>query len=276
MRPYAKEQVWPHVLSAAREHALKPGDAFKECAQDCPEMVVVPSGSFTMGGFNNAQPRHLVTFARAFAVSKYELIFAEWNACVAAGGCNGYKPQESGWGGKEPINEVNWDDAQAYVAWFSRMTGKLYRLLSEAEYEYVMRAGTTTAYPWGDDIKLDGTAMAACDGCGSEWDNKRPALAGSFPPNKFGLYDMTGNVWEWTEDCSHNSYVGAPKDGSAWGGDCSRRILRGGSWYDPPSVLRSWYRKSDFPSVRNDGIGFRVARTLSAGTGATTTAPSVR
>jgi formylglycine-generating enzyme required for sulfatase activity len=273
--PYMRAQVRPHVLSAAGERARKPGESFKECAQDCPEMIVVPAGSFTMGsppseqGSGNVErPQHTVTFAKPFAVSKYELTFADWDACVTGGGCNGYRPNDQRWTprGTHPVITVSWDDTQAYVAWLSLVTGKSYQLLSEAEYEYAARAGTKTAYPWGDNIKLNGQAMANCNGCGSQWDNQETAPVGSFPPNKFGLYDMVGNILAWTEDCVHGNYNGAPADGSAWleanGGDCSNRVLRGGSWgYDPEnlrSASRGWLN-SDF---RFSGIGFRVARTL--------------
>ena len=126
------------------------------------------------------------------------------------------------------------------------------------------RAGTTTAYPWGDDI---GTNKANCDGCGSQWDNKQTAPVGSFAPNGFGLFDMVGNVWEWTQDCYHDNYNGAPGDGSAWtGGDCSSRVARDGSWYDHPVRLRT-SRRSTSSGIRLDDLGFRVARTLSAGAG---------
>ena len=160
---------------------------------------------------------------------------------------------------------VNWMDAQQYVAWLSRVTGKTYRLLSEAEYEYATRAGTTTTYPWGDDINLNGAAMASCSGCGSNW--VHPAPVGSFPPNKFGLFDMVGNVWEWTEDCAHGNYIGAPVDGSAWmqgnGGNCNERHLRGGSYLNAPnflgSAIRFWLTSGD----RNFTTSFRVARMLS-------------
>jgi formylglycine-generating enzyme required for sulfatase activity len=114
------------------------------------------------------------------------------------------------------VINVNWDEAQAYVAWLAEVTGKPYRLLSESEYEYAERAGTTTAYPWGDKIMLNGTPMANCKACGSQWDEKQTASVGSFAPNKFGLHDMVGNVFEWTEDCFHRNYKGAPSDGSAW------------------------------------------------------------
>ncbi len=274
--PYARANVRPYVLSTAKEQALKPGQSFKECAQDCPEMVVVPAGSFTMGapatesqavGYTLQIPQHPVTITKPFAVSKYELTFADWDACVAGGGCNAYKPADMGWGGgKQPVMNVGWDDAQQYVAWLSRVTSKTYRLLSETEYEYVARAGMTTVYPWGDDVELNGQAMANCKGCGSSWDGTQIAPAGSFPPNKFGLYDMVGNVWEWTEDCLHRSYNGAPEDGSAWiaGGDCNSRIVRGGAWEMPPDYLHSATRNAFATAWRYYSIGFRVARTLVA------------
>ena len=139
-------------------------------------------------------------------------------------------------------------------------TGKSYRLLSEAEWEYVTRAGSTTPYWWGDDI---GENKANCDGCGSRWDNRQTAPVGSFPPNGFGLHDTAGNVWEWVEDCWNDSYEGAPEDGAAWTeGKCSSRVLRGGSWYINPRFLRSASRGGSDSGFRNYGIGFRVARTL--------------
>ena len=257
--PYERAKVRPYVLSRAKEQALKPGDSFKECSQDCPEMIVVPEGSFMMGP-PPVQNQHQVTIAQPFAVSKYELTFADWDACVGGGGCNGYKPNGP-WGrGEQPVINMNWEDAQQYVAWLSAVTGKTYRLLSEAEYEYATRAGATTAYPWGDDI---GKNNANCDGCGSKWD-REPAPVGSFAPNQFGLYDMVGNVFEWTEDCIHANYNGAPTDGSAWikGGDCSNRILRGGSWNDTPDGLRSASRSGSPADSRAITFGFRVGRTL--------------
>jgi formylglycine-generating enzyme required for sulfatase activity len=144
------------------------------------------------------------------------------------------------------------------------MTGKTYRLLSEAEYEYATRAGTTTVYPWGNDI---GTQNANCESCGSKWDNTKTAPVGSFAANGFGLYDMVGNVWEWVEDCDHANYDGAPTDGRAWisSGDCKSRIVRGGSWSSDPINLRSAYRLLNRPTDLHDGdLGFRVARTLLA------------
>jgi formylglycine-generating enzyme required for sulfatase activity len=273
-RPYAAAQVWPHVLTAAQEQALKPGGSFRECERDCPEMIVVPAGAFTMGSppgekgsANSERPQHTVTITKPFAVSKLELTFADWDACVAGGGCNGYKPDDQPWGrGQQPVINVNWDDAQAYVAWLSAVTGKTYRLLSEAEYEYAARGGTTMVYPWGDDISLNGTAMANCDGCGSKWDGQQTAPVGSFAPNKFGLYDPVGNVWEWTEDCVHGNYDGAPANGSAWreasGGDCGSHRLRGGSWNFAAGYLRAAFRGAHATVTRDAYCGFRVARTL--------------
>ena len=274
--PYMRVHIRPYVLTDAKEQALKPGNSFKECAQDCPEMIVVPAGSFTMGGptkveqpryygANTEQPQHTVTLQKPSAVSKYQLTFADWDACVAAAGCNDYRPSDTGWGrGQQPVINVSWEDAQQYVAWLSEVTGKNYRLLSESEYEYATRAGAAGVYPWGDDI---GKNNANCNGCGSQWDAKQTAPVGSFAPNRFGLYDMVGNVFEWTEDCVHDNYIGAPTDGSAWttGGDCSNHIIRGGSWLSDPENLRAadrvWLTSSD---RRDSGLGFRIARTLIA------------
>jgi formylglycine-generating enzyme required for sulfatase activity len=156
---------------------------------------------------------------------------------------------------------VSWDDAQDYVKWVSAKTGKTYRLLSEAEWEYVARAGSATAYWWGQDV---GSNKANCSGCGSQWDGQRTAPVGSFDPNAFGLHDTAGNVWEWTEDCWHKSYRGAPEDGSAWATneDCGQRVRRSGAYGLDPSTLRSADRFRLHPANRYDDVGFRVARTI--------------
>jgi formylglycine-generating enzyme required for sulfatase activity len=288
-RPYMVSEVRPYVLTAAREHALKPGHHFQECATLCPYMIVVPAGSFMMGGpasdnNPNEQPQHMVTIKTPFAVSKWEVDFDEWDTCVDYGDCpQGVSDADFG-RGQKPVINVTWDDAQRYVAWLSKMTGKTYRLLSEAEYEYATRAGTQTVYPWGNDIKLNGTPMANCPGCGSKWDNTGTAPVGSFAPNQFGLSDMMGNVWSWTEDCVHDyhgfehGYDGAPIDGSAWitGGNCKIRIFRGAAWGSSPKDLRSAFRGWTASDFRGRGLGFRVGRTLSSGTGAITVAPGVR
>jgi formylglycine-generating enzyme required for sulfatase activity len=267
VRPYMLEQVRPYVLTAAAERVLKSGDSFRECAKDCPEMVVVPEGEFMMGSatderdhYGNEDPLHRVTIARPFAVSKFEVTFEQWDACVANGGCARVPDSNMG-RGTQPVINVSWDDVQQYMVWISTMTGRPYRLLSEAEWEYAARAGTKTAFSWGDEI---GKNNADCDGCGSEWDSRRTAPVGSFAPNQFGLYDMHGNVWEWVEDCLHSNYEGAPKDGSAWiaQGDCNHRVVRGGSWAGYSvglrSALRFWYPSDD----HGNDLGFRVARTL--------------
>jgi formylglycine-generating enzyme required for sulfatase activity len=268
MRPYMRDHVQPYVLAPEAERTLKAGDGFKECAEDkdCPVMIVIPAGDFMMGSpasekdhDDDEGPQHKVTISKPFAVSKFDVTFADWDACVSVGGC----PQvsDSGMGrGMKPVINVTWDDAVQYVAWLSRMTGRPYRLLTEAEWEYAARAGTTTAYPWGDEI---GKENANCNGCGSQWDGRQTSPVGSFKPNGFGLYDMAGNVWQWVQDCYHDGYDGAPSEGSAWtDGNCSRRVVRGGSWSDCPQVLRSAGRVWDATDDRNDDLGFRVGRTL--------------
>ena len=254
-------------LQPAQERVLKAGDSFKEC-RDCPEMLVAPTGRFLMGshageGRDEERPQHEVTIVRPFAVAKFELTFAEWDACAAHGDCDKHV-SDGGWKrGRRPVINVSWDDAQTYVKWLSRITGKAYRLLSEAEYEYAARAGTDTVYPWGDKAKLNGNTMANCAGCGGEWNGKQTAPVGSFPANRFGLYDMVGNVWEWTEDCWNSSHEGAPAEGSARGGQCILRVVRGGSWNGGPGVIRSATRGGDSTGMRLIVLGFRVARTLS-------------
>ena len=265
----------------------------------CPELVPVPPGSFAMGSPRSEKgrshdegPVRRVTISEPFAVGKYEVTFAEWDACVSAGGCGGHRPSDSGWGrGNRPVIDVSWKDAQAYVVWLSEVTGKRYRLLSESEWEYAARGlrsppsarsggfsseideggvvddaggggfgGTATRYSWGDEI---GRNRANCTGCGSRWDSKQTAPVGSFAANGFGLHDLHGNVWEWVEDCWNDSYSGAPSDGSAReSGNCGRRVLRGGSWDDQPGLLRSADRDRDDAGNRNSLIGIRVARTL--------------
>ena len=213
------------------------GERFRDCP-DCPDMVVIPAGRFRMGCLSNddacfsiEKPVHEVRIPGAFALSTHEVTFAQWDACVAGGGCGGHRPGDRGWGrGDRPVINVSWEDAQSYVTWLSRETGESYRLPSEAEWEYTARAETATKYSWGNEI---GVNRANCDGCGSRWDDQQTGPVGSFVPNGFGLYDMHGNVWEWVEDCWNGSYAGAPSDGGAWeSGNCAGRVLRGGSWYD--------------------------------------------
>ena len=271
------------AAAAAREamrEAMRPGTVFSDCAA-CPQMVVVPAGSFMMGSPASEEgrrgdegPRHRVTIASPFAVGLYEVTFAEWEACVRAGGCRGYRPEDEAWGrDRRPVSNVSWEDAQGYVRWLSRETREGYRLLSEAEWEYVARAGTQTARYWGESESgqcryangYDRTGDATHDlpgtpvGCADGYADTAPV--GSFQPNPFGLYDVLGNVWEWTRDCWNNDYSVAPTDGGAWEvGDCSQRVLRGGSWDFGPTVLRSADRDGLSAGRRRHFIGFRVAR----------------
>ena len=248
---------------------LRVGERFSDCAE-CPELVVVPAGSFMMGSpsseegrYDDEGPQHRVTIPSPLAVGVYEVTFTEWDACVSAGGCGGYRPDAwDGDRGSRPVLDVSWDDAQAYVDWLSRRTGESYRLLSESEWEYVARGGSRTAYWWGGSVGWD---RANCVGCGSLWDGEQTAPVGSFGANGFGLHDVSGNVDEWVEDCWHGDYRGAPADGSAmWTprGDCRLRVLRGGSWLSVPRDLRSAGRSSYSAGNRSGLIGFRVSRTL--------------
>jgi formylglycine-generating enzyme required for sulfatase activity len=246
---------------------IKPGsgESFKDCPE-CPEMVAVPPGGFTMGSpadeperSNSEGPQHEVRIAKPFAVSKFEVTFEEWDACVGSGVCPNVPDR---WGrGQMPAINVSWSDAKRYLGWLSRSAGKEYRLLTEAEWEYAARAGAVTSYSWGAD---PGKSRANCDGCGSRWDLEQTAPVGSFKPNPFGLYDMHGNVWEWVEDRWHDSYQGAPVDGSAWlkGTSPSYRVVRGGSWRNSSGLIRAAVRAKRAAGVRFDTLGFRVARTI--------------
>ncbi len=248
-----------------------------------PEMVILPAGSFRMGclapyapdgyvpedcqsvRFSHSLPAHEVRIPQPFGLSKYEVTFGEWDACVVAGGCNGFRPENPGFHrgavhDRSPVVNVSWDDAQAYVSWLSKEAGQTYRLPSEAEWEYAARAGTAMVFAWGNE---EGQGLANCEdaACGDDW--RYTAPAGSFLPNAFGLHDMHGNVREWVEDCWNDSYEGAPSDGSAWlSGDCSQSVTRGGSWYRSSSYMRSAYRLERSADYRSQTIGFRVARIL--------------
>ncbi len=211
----------------------------------CPEMVALPGGAFMMGSpdtdkdaDDDEKPRHKVTIATRFAIGCYPVTFEEYDRFCGATGRD--KSEDEGWGrGRRPLINVSWDDAKAYVAWLGAETGKSYRLLSEAEWEYACRAGTTTRYSCGDTItEEDANFDAKVD---------KTTEVGSYPANLWGLYDMHGNVWEWLEDVWHDTYKGARDDGGAWttGGDSDRRVVRGGSWYDSTRILRSALRVRD-------------------------------
>ena len=250
----------------------EPPDADRQC-DACPEMVVIPAGQFMMGSPSNEEgrdvdegPQHRVTIRKSFAVGKYEVMFREWDACVAGGGCNGYRPDDEGWGrDNRPVINVSWDDAQAYLRWLSRTSGTAYRLLSEAEREYAARAGTTTPFHFGSTISTD---QANYDGVytygsGGKGIYRKTDPVGSFPSNAFGLHDVHGNIWEWVADCWNGSYAGAPGNGDAWTtGYCGQRVLRGGSWNNHPRFVRTASRIRFWTGIQDHKFGFRVARTL--------------
>ena len=255
----------PKALTSELQ-VVKPAEVLNDC-DDCPEMVVIPAGSFMMGsppdpeqdpssnakrgivGEDSETPQHRVDI-QSFAIGKYEVTQEQWFAVM------GNNPS-SNKGRTLPVENISWDDTQVFVKKLSQKTGKKYRLPSEAEWEYAARGGSTTTYPWGNnDSELHVYAWFT-------------AIANATNPvglkkeNQFGLYDMISNVWEWTQDCWNVNYTGAPKDGSAWtGGDCSQRVLRGGSWYGDPQALRSANRIRNSAALRYDAFGFRVARDL--------------
>jgi formylglycine-generating enzyme required for sulfatase activity len=246
---------------------------FKEC-EKCPEMIVVPAGSFTMGSPSNEPERGdgeaqvRATIAKPFAVGRFAVTFDEWDACVADGGCyRYYKPSDEGWGrGRRPVINVSWDDAHEYLAWLYGKTGKFYRLLSEVEREYVTRAGTTTPFWWGSSIAPDQAnykGTSTYNGGSKGAYRKQTVPVDSFAPNPWGLYNVHGNVWEWTEDCWNESNSDNEGDSTArLVGDCTRRVLRGGSWSDDPTNLRAARRRYRMV-IGESQSGFRVARTLS-------------
>lgn len=219
---------------------------FKDC-DVCPTMVVVPPGKI--------------------AVAAYETLFAEWDACTVEGGCGGLKADDYGWGrGNRPAVGVNWFDAQNYVAWLRRKTGKAYRLPTDAEWETAARGGATTEYSWGDAME---PGRANCRDCGMQggaqndasWAGKRTAPAGSYPPNPYGLYDMFGNVLEWVADCAGYAAFPAPGDPPPVPPEtCASGAhgQRGGSWRDPATQLGASYRTGDFTGYNGDELGFRV------------------
>ncbi|WGD56339.1 SUMF1/EgtB/PvdO family nonheme iron enzyme [Bradyrhizobium sp. CB1650] len=236
-----------------------PPPTIRDCPQ-CPELVLIPSGSFNMGStevFPFEGPVHQVSIRKPFYMGRYEVTYEEWDACVMDRGCT-YRPDDAGAGrGRRPVSDVDWNDAKTYVVWLSQKTGKMYRLPTESEWEYSARAATSSAYPWGRSVDKD---RANCSGCTSEPRNNTVEV-GSFKPNAFGLFDMAGNAAEWVEDCWNEGYRGAPTDGSASvKPGCRERVLRGGSFNNDPKYLRSAARfKYDF-NVRYLANGFRVVR----------------
>jgi formylglycine-generating enzyme required for sulfatase activity len=231
---------------------MTPGKVFRDCA-DCPEMVVIPSGSFKMGLYEgdednqgNEGPVHKVTVSKEFAVGKYEVTQAQWQAVM------GNNPSKFK-GANSPVETVNWNDIKNFVRRLSAKTGKQYRLLSESEWEYAARASTTTKYHWGYTF----SSSKANNGDSTK-------TVGSYAANSFGLHDLLGNVWEWVEDCDNFDYDDGPStEAPRTTGDCSKRILRGGSHHSSPWSMRTTSRVAKTTDIRSDYFGFRIARTLS-------------
>ena len=280
-------------IGAGERRCFRPGagQSFQDCP-DCAEMVVVPAGSFTMGTppdeevATGREDQVRVSIAAPFAVGRFAVTRGEFAAFVAAtghktdGGC--YRFNGSEWkreadrnwrspgfaqDDRHPAVCTSWTDAKAYAAWLSSSTGKSYRLLSEAEREYVARAGSTTPFWWGTTISTDQAnydgRITYAGGAKGEW-RQGTVPVDSFAANPWGLYNVHGNVWEWTEDCWNEKNAGNPGDGTARAdGDCSVRVLRGGSWNNAPHSIRSARRNRNPPATRDGYIGFRVARTLS-------------
>ena len=233
---------------------------FRDCP-DCPEMIPVPAGQFTMGASwfdrdsqSDERPQVKVAVTQPFALGRTEVTFAQWQACIAGGGCGDRVPDDAGWGREShPVIDVDWNEAQAYVGWLRQRTGKPYRLPSEAEWEYACRAGTATAYPFGDAI---GPALA-------NYGRNRAGTAevASYPPNPWGIYDLNGNVWEWVVDAWNDGHSGRPADAAARmaGPDPQEHVIKGGSWDDRDRRARCASRNGMDDTHRENEIGFRVA-----------------
>jgi formylglycine-generating enzyme required for sulfatase activity len=238
-----------------------PVAAIKDCPA-CPVLLALNPVPFTMGSNTSdpsERPAHKVAIKSPFAVGKYEVTVDQWNACVQASVCPSI-PSAATAGGNLPMRDVSWDEAQLFLKWLSGLSGRSYRLPTEAEWEYAARGGTATKHWWGDHMKDGNTS---CKGCGQPWNADSPPPVGSFTGNPFGFFDMNGSVWEWVADCWHSSYKGAPGDGSAWNGaSCQARVIRGGSWREDASYMLSTTRFKYDAGVRQSQNGFRVARTL--------------
>ena len=268
-------KTWQSPQKLPDDAHLPTGAIFQD-APFAPEMVVVTPGRFMMGSPEGEErwqaydgsegPRHEVAIDYRLAVGRFPVTFAEWDLATELGGPD-HRPNDQGWGrGQRPVINVSWDDAIAYCSWLQKMTGQQYRLLSEAEWEYVCRAGTETPFWWGDQISTEQANYNGNHtyGSGSKGEYREKTVpVDHFKPNPWGLYQVHGNVWEWCADPWHENYNGAPEDGSVWqGGDTSLRVVRGGAWYNTPQYLRSANRGRGNSDLRNDGLGFRVSRTL--------------
>ena len=262
--PKSVPQAAPAVAATAPSAEKSPpvtAAEFKDCPS-CPVMIKLPGrASFTMGsnsGDPSEKPAHQVSIGAAFAIGKYEVTVEQWNACADADACPRISADAASKNG--PARDLSWDMAQQYVNWLSKLSGKSYRLPSEAEWEYAARGGTSTRYWWGEQMR---TGNANCKDCGQPWRQDGPANVGSFGANPYGLYDMNGSVWEWVADCWHTSYKGAPADGQIWDeANCRVRVIRGGSWREGADYMMSSTRFKYDASVRYSQNGFRVAREL--------------
>jgi formylglycine-generating enzyme required for sulfatase activity len=274
----ASPKVAVRLAATVSDGSFRDNLANGEPCPKCPEMVAVRPGKFTMGspedefGRTPGQENQIqVNVAHAFAVAKYPVTFDEWDACVADRGCPSPAPEDQGWGrGRRPVINVSWDDVKWYIAWLKAKTGKPYRLLSEAEREYVTRAGSSSPFWWGSSItslRANYDGNIAYNG-GSVGEFLRKSLpVGKFDPNPWGLYDVHGNIWEWTEDCWNTSNAGNPANGNPrldwYVESCSRRVRRGGSWDSDPKLLRAASRAWSATDLRAPNLGFRVAQQLS-------------
>ncbi|EJM77361.1 dihydropyoverdine dehydrogenase [Pseudomonas sp. GM55] len=258
-----------------------PGKVFKDC-RHCPEMVVLPAGTFTMGTPEgevgrepDEGPMHEVTFDKPFAMSRYQITAGEWVQYMKETGvtlpdgdtrpgraCTNGKPSYPQ-GPRQPAVCMNFAEVTAYVAWLSRKTGQHYHIVSEAQREYAARAGSTGPFPFPFDPGTEYSIATHANTYGPTDGYSHSSPVGSYPPNAFGMYDMHGNVYEWIADCYHPDYVGAPTDGSAWTEpDCDTLRTRGNDWGEAPVFSRSGNRNDIDPQTRGDWIGFRVVRTL--------------
>ncbi len=304
--------LWVNSVATAAGVALSSGAVFRDCP-DCPEVVVIPAGTFTMGSTPEETeranlrpdisprewPAHQVTIAKPFAMGRFEITRQQYAEFVEATGqpegevCTTWNLATGKW---EPVKGASWrnpgfpqgedhpagclslDDVQSYAAWLSEKTGQRYRIPTDAEWEYVARAGTQTMQSWGDSFddickyaNSSDLDRAAVHG-GLEEEPTRfflchdgyvyTAPVGSYPPNQFGLYDVIGNIWEWVEDCYFATYEGAPTDGSAWLGDCDRLVVRGGGWFSRVWFVRPAGRSREYPDYRSMTLGLRVVREL--------------
>ena len=260
--PAVATPAQPAVSAKVNVATPKPGPHDIQDCPACPLLIPVTPGNFMMGNETDdpsEKPVHHVTIGHPYALAKYVVTVAQWNACANAGACPRLS-SESNAAPNAPVRDLSWDDAQQYVKWLSKVSGKPYRLPTEAEWEYAARGGTATRYWWGNEMRK---GAANCKDCGPPWRVEAPDDVGSFPANPYGFYDMAGGVWEWVSDCWHNSYKNAPDDGRSWDEpNCQTRVIRGGSWRDGAGYMLSATRFKYDSSVRYNANGFRVARDM--------------